>query len=191
MLGLRGVVMRVYIHNETNEDQTVTYLGYEYKVQAKKTLTLDCIPGTYVYVRPGIFRETMNHKALVTYDRRELHIIPERYTVIVKVVDLESGKPIGGATVRLYNRESHTGTTDSSGKVQFKVKRGDYTLEVYKEGYEPLTHRITVSKDVQVTVKLKRKPIPTPPRPPIPVEWVVVGVAAAVVAGVIAYFLSR
>ena len=182
--------MRVYIHNETNETQTVTYLGYEYKVQAKKTLTLDCIPGTYVYVKPGIFRETMDHKALVTYDRRELHIILGKYTVIVKVLDLESGKPIGGATVRLYDRESHSGTTNSSGKVMFKVKKGDYVLEVRKEGYEAITYKITVEKNVQVTVKLKRK-VPTPPRPPIPVEWVVVGVAATVVAGVIAYFLSR
>lgn len=55
------------------------------------------------------------------------------------VYDSYSKEPLGGAVVRIFNREKslvETAVTDSSGKFSGNLSEGDYTISVTKRGYE-------------------------------------------------------
>lgn len=79
------------------------------------------------------------------------------YTIIFKVTDLETGSVIPAARILLNDRIFHT---DNNGKnIISKLEGGTYTFnidtrETSDKTYNVVNQQITLSHDVQITVKL-------------------------------------
>jgi len=71
--------------------------------------------------------------------------------VVVRVIDVNTGNPIVGATVTLDER---TGTTGTDGIVVFDVPRGVYRLTVSKDGYDTEEVRVRIVRERTITVPL-------------------------------------
>jgi hypothetical protein len=80
-----------------------------------------------------------------------------KYSFVVK--DKESRGPVQGAEIRL--NAILAGKTDERGILSTPVARGkDYTIEIRKDGYEPLTESRTISQaDALYTAEIKKAPI--------------------------------
>ena len=71
--------------------------------------------------------------------------------VVVRVVDRNTKEPVEGAFVDL---DGWTAITDFIGEVVFHPPRGWYTLVVTHRDYSPYRRRISVLRDMEVTVEL-------------------------------------
>jgi len=85
------------------------------------------------------------------------------YTVGGVVIDVMTKSPIRNAQVSLDDRTAYT---DAEGKFEFTdVAQGVYTLTVQADGYRPYSAKLTVDRDIYVTIELT--PIVAPPVPTI------------------------
>jgi hypothetical protein len=80
-----------------------------------------------------------------------------KYSFVVK--DKGSKGPVQGAEIRLNSILA--GKTDERGILSTPVARGkDYTIEIRKDGYEPITESRTISQaDALYTAEIKKAPI--------------------------------
>ena len=80
-----------------------------------------------------------------------------KYSFVVK--DKESKGPVQGAEIRL--NAILAGKTDERGILNTPVARGkDYTIEIRKDGYDPITESRTISQaDALYTAEIKKAPI--------------------------------
>lgn len=71
--------------------------------------------------------------------------------IVIRVVDRNTKRPVSGAFVDL---NGWTGVTDFTGEVVFNPPRGTYTLIVLHREYSPWRRRISLLRDIRVTVEL-------------------------------------
>lgn len=86
--------------------------------------------------------------------------IKQSFPVIV--MDIETGKPVSSATVKLGGNEA---TTDGEGRASITSKPGDQTLEVSKKYYESSSQEVLVpiskpSSDFEVKLKATGRQVP-------------------------------
>ncbi len=81
-------------------------------------------------------------------------------SLLVTIEDADSGDPVFGASVRLYNSNSSYDTTqktDEKGQTYFiPLTAGNYTLEVTADGYESKSISVSVSGNKNEIISLTR-----------------------------------
>ncbi len=86
--------------------------------------------------------------------------ISSQNSLLIKVEDADSGEPIFGANVRLYNSDldyDKTQETDEKGQTYFiPLKEGNYSLDVQMVGYESKNQTVSVSGDKSAVILLTR-----------------------------------
>jgi len=84
---------------------------------------------------------------------------PPQYSVAVKVIQKDAGRPVEDAQVRLGVYFAHS---DSSGVAQVAMPEGTYTLDVLKTGFETPSRILDVREDVTVEVEVEVVPAEHP-----------------------------
>jgi hypothetical protein len=75
---------------------------------------------------------------------------PPEHTITVKIIEKESGAPVGDVQVRLG---AYRGATDQSGLAQIRVGKGRYDLKIWKVGYEAPEKTIDIEDDLAVEIE--------------------------------------
>jgi hypothetical protein len=82
------------------------------------------------------------------------------YTETVVVTDLNTGRPISGATISI---DGYSGTTDSTGTAAISnIPGGLYTMKVEAAGYNATTFSVSIQQNRKDTVQLSTAPPPPP-----------------------------
>ena len=81
---------------------------------------------------------------------------PPDHTLIVQVIDQQSGLPISGADVVLH---PYRGRTAEDGTASFGLPKGDYRVYVTKVEYAVFETTVKVSEDLTITAELIPAPI--------------------------------
>jgi hypothetical protein len=84
---------------------------------------------------------------------------PPQYSVMVEVVDKETGTPVADAQVRLG---VYFACSDQTGLAKVAMPRGTYSLDVLKTGYEALSQVLDVNGDITVNVDIALIPPENP-----------------------------
>ena len=102
----------------------------------------------------------------------------ENGTLVVRVVDEESGTYVGGAKVELIGRGiAKTATTLPDGTAILSAPEGSYRLVISKEAYKTVERKVklTAGKRSEITVSLHRLPYYFDVLVPAPVKSAVLG----------------
>jgi ribosomal protein S16 len=93
--------------------------------------------------------------SLSTAYAQESNQSTETYKLTLKVVDAESGEALPNAKIEILGiYEPHT--TNTEGQLVFEEMETDpHTFKIYADGYETWIKTLTVTKESQLTVKLK------------------------------------
>ncbi|MDR8391896.1 carboxypeptidase-like regulatory domain-containing protein [Aliifodinibius sp. S!AR15-10] len=79
----------------------------------------------------------------------------ETYKLTLKVVDAESGEALPNATIEILGIYEPN-TTNPEGLLVFEeIETDPHTFKIYADGYETWTKTLTVTKESQLTVRLK------------------------------------
>jgi hypothetical protein len=80
-------------------------------------------------------------------------------TLIVKVADKNSKRPVEGATVIIIDSSSKVlagKTTDSNGEIRLSVSSGNYKVTIQANSYNKLVETLQIHDDIQKTFELTR-----------------------------------
>mgnify|MGYP000660353666 CR=1 FL=1 len=72
-------------------------------------------------------------------------------SVVVRVVDYNTGRPVGGALVRVGGS---TAVTDAMGRAMLDVPAGSYVIRVSRSGYRLTEEYVSITGPSEVTVRL-------------------------------------
>lgn len=74
-----------------------------------------------------------------------------QYTLSGEVIDVETHKPVSGATILLQNARNYSAYTDMNGAFSIKnIHTNTYQLKISYLGYEPFIKSITVDKNMEL-----------------------------------------
>jgi len=92
--------------------------------------------------------------------------LQEIFTLIIQVIDDLKSTPIPNVNITV---DSHSGITDSTGRVTFNLPRGTYTVSASASGYNPASRTIDLISNKIITISLTpiAPPTPTPAPPPV------------------------
>ena len=75
---------------------------------------------------------------------------PPEHTITVKIIEKQSGAPVGDVQVRLG---AYRGATDQAGLAQIRVGKGRYDLNIWKVGYEAPGRSVDIDDDLAVEIE--------------------------------------
>jgi hypothetical protein len=146
-----GALVNISAMNFTQGGQSDAAGAAVFKVNASMLYSVDITAPSY---------EPRSGTVDVGMDNKEVQfwlLSGNKYSVVVK--DKESQVPVQGAEVRLNSVLA--GKTDERGVLSTPVARGkEYTIEIKKEGYDPVTEIRTISaSDALFTAELTKSPL--------------------------------
>ena len=86
-----------------------------------------------------------------------LCVNPPECVATIKIIDERTKRGIEGVLIRLG---PYKGVTDEKGVVSMHVSKGTYRLSAVKEGYDAFESIMHISKNVEIEIPLKERPIP-------------------------------
>ena len=146
-----GALVNISAMNFTQGGQSDAAGAAVFKVNASMLYSVDITAPNYE-PRSGTVDVGMENKEVQFW-----LLSGNRYSFVVK--DKESKVPVQGAEVRLNSVLA--GKTDERGILSTPVARGkEYTVEIKKEGYDPVTEIRTISaSDALFTAELTKSPL--------------------------------
>ncbi|WP_398455234.1 TonB-dependent receptor [Sphingobacterium thalpophilum] len=85
-----------------------------------------------------------------------------QHNLTIKVVDKNNQKPLHNASIVIDGQTALTGNSDQQGLVKwYNIKNGEYAVRVSFVGYETLQKRLTIDRDLEMTIQLDPRTIRT------------------------------
>ena len=75
-------------------------------------------------------------------------------SIVAKVTDLQSGKPIAGAVMILDGRETGV-ETDAQGDIKLPLTCAEHTINFRLLGYKPFSKRLTVTGQTPLSIEIE------------------------------------
>ena len=146
-----GALVNISAMNSTQSKQSDAAGAVAFGVNASMLYSVEITAPNYE-PRSGTVAVGMENKAVQFW-----LLSGNKYSFVVK--DKESKGPVQGAEIRL--NAILAGKTDERGILSTPVARGkDYTIEIRKDGYDPITESRTISQaDALYTAEITKAPI--------------------------------